>query len=346
MVATNIRGTQIADGSVSLTVDVTGTLPVGNGGSGAVSLTGVLKGNGTSAFTAATAGTDYLTPSGTENISGKTITFPGVSGASYAAGKLVYDTDNECLTFFNNDSNVAMQIGQENWVRVRNVTGSTIANGVPVYINGTDSGLPSVAPAKADAWNTSVAVGLTTESIATSSTGWVTVTGEVRGLDTSAYTAGSLVYVSAATAGVMTATAPNSPNYISVVGRVSVSNASTGRIHVLQTQPARAVGSRIGTTASTATPSIDCALYDQYNITALAANITSVTVSNAYDGCKLLVRITGTATRTIAWGTSFQSSGVATLLATTSGTNTHMVGFIYDSVKAKFVCQAVDSVGY
>jgi hypothetical protein len=155
-----------------------------------------------------------------------------------------------------------------------------------------------------------------------------------------------LVYVSAATAGVMTATAPNSPNYISVVGRVSVSNASTGRIHVLQTQPARAVGSRIGTTASTATPSIDCALYDQYNITALAANITSVTVSNAYDGCKLLVRITGTATRTIAWGTSFQSSGVATLLATTSGTNTHMVGFIYDSVKAKFVCQAVDSVGY
>lgn len=34
MVATNIRGTQIADGSVDLTVDVTGTLPVLNGGTG------------------------------------------------------------------------------------------------------------------------------------------------------------------------------------------------------------------------------------------------------------------------------------------------------------------------
>lgn len=41
---------------------VTGILPVGNGGTGATTLTGVLKGNGTSAFTAATAGTDYVAP--------------------------------------------------------------------------------------------------------------------------------------------------------------------------------------------------------------------------------------------------------------------------------------------
>jgi hypothetical protein len=46
----------------NLTTNVTGTLPVGNGGTGATTLTGVLKGNGTSAFTAATAGTDYGAP--------------------------------------------------------------------------------------------------------------------------------------------------------------------------------------------------------------------------------------------------------------------------------------------
>jgi hypothetical protein len=39
-------------GDVNLTSEVTGTLPVANGGSGATTLTGVLKGNGTSAFTA------------------------------------------------------------------------------------------------------------------------------------------------------------------------------------------------------------------------------------------------------------------------------------------------------
>jgi hypothetical protein len=37
---------------------------VASGGSGAATLTGVLKGNGTSAFTAATAGTDFVAPGG------------------------------------------------------------------------------------------------------------------------------------------------------------------------------------------------------------------------------------------------------------------------------------------
>lgn len=59
MAKTEIRGGQILDTSVSLTADVTGTLPVANGGSGTTTLTGLVKGNGTSAFTAVTA------PSGT-----------------------------------------------------------------------------------------------------------------------------------------------------------------------------------------------------------------------------------------------------------------------------------------
>lgn len=44
--------------------NVTGVVAVANGGSGASTLTGVLKGNGTSAFTAATAGTDFVAPGG------------------------------------------------------------------------------------------------------------------------------------------------------------------------------------------------------------------------------------------------------------------------------------------
>jgi hypothetical protein len=41
------------------------TVAVGYGGTGATTLTGIVKGNGTSAFTAAVAGTDYLSPSST-----------------------------------------------------------------------------------------------------------------------------------------------------------------------------------------------------------------------------------------------------------------------------------------
>jgi hypothetical protein len=44
--------------------NVTGTVAVANGGTGATTLTGILKGNGTSAFSAATAGTDYVAPGG------------------------------------------------------------------------------------------------------------------------------------------------------------------------------------------------------------------------------------------------------------------------------------------
>lgn len=44
------------------TITVAGTLVVANGGTGVATLTGVVKGNGASAFSAATAGTDYAKP--------------------------------------------------------------------------------------------------------------------------------------------------------------------------------------------------------------------------------------------------------------------------------------------
>ena len=71
--------------NVSLTTGVTGTLPVGNGGTGATTLTGVLKGNGVSAFTAATAGTDFVSPTGTETLSNKRIDPRNVVAASAAS---------------------------------------------------------------------------------------------------------------------------------------------------------------------------------------------------------------------------------------------------------------------
>jgi hypothetical protein len=65
--------------SGTLAISYSGTaLPVANGGSGATTLTGVLKGNGTSAFTAATAGTDYQAPI--------TLTTTGTSGVATFVG--------------------------------------------------------------------------------------------------------------------------------------------------------------------------------------------------------------------------------------------------------------------
>jgi Ubiquitin-like domain len=57
----SVTDAKIADVAAS---KITGTLGVAHGGTGATTLTGLVKGNGTGAFTAATAGTDYLAPDG------------------------------------------------------------------------------------------------------------------------------------------------------------------------------------------------------------------------------------------------------------------------------------------
>jgi hypothetical protein len=51
---------------------------VSKGGTGVGTLTGLVKGNGTSAFSAAVAGTDYVSPGGTETLTNKTLQFPTI----------------------------------------------------------------------------------------------------------------------------------------------------------------------------------------------------------------------------------------------------------------------------
>lgn len=80
---------------ISLTADVSGVLPEANGGTsglltvayggtGVNTLTGLAKGSGTSAFTAATAGTDYVAP-GTATTFVARQSFEGTPGTNLAA---------------------------------------------------------------------------------------------------------------------------------------------------------------------------------------------------------------------------------------------------------------------
>lgn len=104
---------------------------------------------------------------------------------------------------------------------------------------------------------------------------------------------------------------------------------------------------RITPIASSATPSINVATTSLFEITALALVITGFTiVGTPADGQDLDVRITGTGSRAITWGSSFLSSGTQTLLSTTATTKTHLSRFKWDAVKAAFVCWYVDATGY
>lgn len=71
----------MASTKVNLTEQVQGSLPVANGGTGANTLTGILKGNGTSAVTAVTApGGAIVGTTDTQTLPNKTLTSPVING--------------------------------------------------------------------------------------------------------------------------------------------------------------------------------------------------------------------------------------------------------------------------
>lgn len=133
------------------------------------------------------------------------------------------------------------------------------------------------------------------------------------------------------------------------LGNVDNTSNATERATTRTLSNAR-VNLRTNTTTSSATPAINTDTTDEFTITALAANITSMTSSltgTPVNGDELMIRFNDNGTaRTITWGTSFVSSGVATLLATTVISKTHYVLLRYDSTAAKWVCMAVDATGY
>jgi hypothetical protein len=130
------NGTNVLDAVTYLSSLTLGTaLPVASGGSGAATLTGVLKGNGTSAFTAATAGTDYVAP-GTATTFTALQTFAGTSSnadlktsniietatvsATAATGTIAYDITTQSVLYYTTNASA-------NWtVNFRGSSGTSL----------------------------------------------------------------------------------------------------------------------------------------------------------------------------------------------------------------------------
>lgn len=116
----------------------------------------------------------------------------------------------------------------------RNTTGSTIAAGSPVYARTSPTGsVPSLGLAKADSMTTMPSIGVTIESIANNAFGRYMPVGALENVDTSAFAEGDLLYVSATTAGTLTATPPLYPNLRQDVGTVLVSGVGNGSIQLI-----------------------------------------------------------------------------------------------------------------
>lgn len=101
---------------------------------------------------------------------------------------------------------------------------------------------------------------------------------------------------------------------------------------------------RVGTTASSTTPTINTDNTDIYKLTAQTADITSFTTNltgTPNDGDVLEIQITGTAARGITWGASFVSSTIALPVTTVTTTTLTVVLHYYTTSSFgnnKWVC--------
>jgi hypothetical protein len=164
--------------------------------------------------------------------------FTPTTAPTYSEGRVWYDSTEKALAFYNDSSSIAVHVGQDLIFKVINNTGSTIANGAPVYITGTSSGqtYPNVALAKADVAATSAVIGLTNGSIANGAIGYVTSQGTIDNVNTSTFTVGQVLYLSPYSAGQLMNTIP--PTGITVqVGVATYIDSSAGHIYVKQTTP-------------------------------------------------------------------------------------------------------------
>jgi len=120
--------------------------------------------------------------------------------------------------------------------KARNESGVSISKGEAVYISGISGSTPLVAKARANSSSTMPAFGIAGETVATNNPITIVTFGSLTGLDTSNSTYYELnkpVYVSAATAGQLTKTAPTGESsLIQNIGFVTRVDASAGSIRV------------------------------------------------------------------------------------------------------------------
>lgn len=136
------------------------------------------------------------------------------------------------------DYGVVQQIGLEYYARVENATGVTIPNGTVVGFSGVSANnVLSVTPYLADGSTPTLYIlGVLTHDLPNSGeVGYCTVWGHVRGVDTSAFSVGDILYASPTVAGGFTATKPTAPDNVVPVAAVLAVDATDGEIFVRPT---------------------------------------------------------------------------------------------------------------
>ena len=242
------------------------------------------------------------------------IAFP--RNATPAVGSIFWEADNETATI-QLHADCDLPIGLRELRRVYNPTGSTMLKGSAVYTNGI-GGTPTVvavALAQANATATSIVLGVLSDDIEATHTGFCTVRGHVC-IDTSAFdgAAGDSLYLSETVAGGLTSTPPISPNLLIRMGRLIVKDVEPdGKINVRLTTLYA-----LGTLSDVSVPSPVANQILKFNgVSWVAADTTTVSSAGGTDfyltgnHANPIVGISRAAAAVVTWTGHGQSTGAS-----------------------------------
>lgn len=159
----------------------------------------------------------------------------GATGAT-GAGVPIGGTDGQVLAKIDTtDYNTTWVTPSALQVRnqVRNETGAQLDKGTVVYVNGAAGNKVTVTKALATGDATSAQTfAVLLENIPNNQNGYAVTSGLLENLDTSAYAAGTQLYLSPTTAGAFTSTKPSAPDHLVYVGVIERSHANQGSMLV------------------------------------------------------------------------------------------------------------------
>jgi hypothetical protein len=152
-----------------------------------------------------------------------------------APGTLSWNIEEDCLNIFQSDDSI-LQTGLEQYIRVKNSTGSTITNGTLVMFTGVNgNNEPTAAALVANSsFNPLYSIGVLTNDIENNTIGRATTFGKVRNLDTTGSTVsetwaeGDLLWANPNYNGKLTKVKPTAPTPAISVAAVLKAHATDG----------------------------------------------------------------------------------------------------------------------
>jgi len=206
------------------------------GGTGAVTINSTGGGGGGTTFpyTGSAIISGSLIVTGSTAVSGgistQYIDFDINAAPAFSTGRVNWVDDTKTIAIDTELSGFQIEVGHQNVIRVRNETGTTISRGRVVYLSGSSGNRPLIYTSSYEIDPTSAGtVGLVAADISTSNNGYVISNGLIRDINTTAYTAGAVLYLSSS--GQLSTTAPVAPLHGVRLGKV-ITSAVSGIIHV------------------------------------------------------------------------------------------------------------------